>query len=253
MSSFLGSAFMRALLAVVLGAAALSSPWGQLAFGQTRDLAAGLTLSPERYRRVVGRPPAAGSPAEAEELAVLHWNQRSRYPETVVHTWRFLHRHLSSFDGAIGADLSRTAPTLAEGMPVFLKRVDAVKDALKDEIARPRPYLSHPSLKPCLPTESSYSYPSGHATWYATAAWLLADLLPERRERLISVGLQGGYARTTCLVHYPSDVLASQRLAEAISRDVIASPQWQAFKQQVRPELDLLLVPPPAGLPTLSD
>jgi acid phosphatase (class A) len=55
------------------------------------------------------------------------------------------------------------------------------------------------------------------------------------------------------VVHYPSDVLASQRLAEAISRDVIASPQWQAFRQQLRPELDRLLVAPPAGLPLLTD
>jgi acid phosphatase (class A) len=48
-------------------------------------------------------------------------------------------------------------------------------------------------------------------------------------------------------------VLASQRLAGAISRDVIASPQWQAFRQQLRHELGKLLVPPPAGLPLLSD
>lgn len=83
--------------------------------------------------------------------------------------------------------------------------------------------MSHPELQPCLPLETSFSFPSGHATWYASAALLLADLLPERRERLLQLGRQGGYARSACLVHYPSDVLASQRLAEAVSRDVIAS------------------------------
>lgn len=244
---------MRAVLLLLMFAGSLLWPPETAALAQVGDPAAGLSLRAERYRAVVGRPPAPGSPAEADDLAVLRWNQRSRYPEAVVHSWRFLYRNVSTFDAAVGSDLSKTAPTLFQGLPGFLKRIDAVKDALKDEIARPRPYVSDPSFKPCLPLETTYSYPSGHATWYAAASLLLADLLPERRERLLEVGLQGGYARSYCVVHYPSDVLASQRLAGAISRDVIASPQWQAFKQQLRPERDKLLVPPPAGLPLLSD
>jgi acid phosphatase (class A) len=81
----------------------------------------------------------------------------------------------------------------------------------------------------------------------------LADLLPERRDRILAVGWQGGYARAYCGVHYPSDVEASQRLAQAISRDVIASPQWRAFKQQLVEERQRLLAVPPAGLPLLTD
>jgi len=244
---------MRALLMLVLLGGSLIWPQGLVALAQSADPAAGLNLKAERYRAVVGRPPAPGSAAEADDLAVLRWNMRTRYPEGVLHTWRFLHRNLSTFDAAIGSDLGKIAPSLFQGLPAFLKPIDAIKDVLKDEIARPRPYVSDPGLKPCLPLETSYSYPSGHATWYAAASMLLADLLPERRERLLEVGLQGGYARSYCVVHYPSDVLASQRLAGAISRDVIASPQWQAFKQQLRPELQKLLVAPPAGLPLLSD
>ncbi|MFM1811806.1 MAG: Acid phosphatase [Cyanobacteriota bacterium] len=237
---------------VLLLAGSLFGP-SAMAQAQATDPASGLNLNMERYRAVVGRPPAPGSPAEADDLAVLRWNMRSRYPEAVVHSWRFLYRNVSTFDAAVGSDLSKIAPTLFAGLPAFLKRIDGVKDALKDEIARPRPYVSDPSLKPCLPLETTYSFPSGHATWYAAASLLLADLLPERRERLLEVGLQGGFARSYCMVHYPSDVEASQRLAVAISRDVIASPQWQAFKQQLRPELVKLLVTPPAGLPLLSD
>jgi acid phosphatase (class A) len=240
---------MRALplaLALLLGL-----PVG--AWAQAVDPSDGLVLDAARYRAVIGAPPAPGSPALADDLAVLRWNQRTRYPAAVAHSWQFLYRNISAFDGAVGSDLSKTAPTLFKGLPLFLKRVDALKDGLKDAIARPRPFVSDPSLKPCLPLESSYAYPSGHATWYATASLLLADLLPARRERLVEVGQQGGYVRAYCLVHYPSDVLASQRLAAAISRDVIASPQWQAFKQQLKPELDKLLVPPPAGLPLLSN
>ncbi len=67
------------------------------------------------------------------------------------------------------------------------------------------------------------------------------------------MGLQGGHVRAYCALHYPSDVMAGQRLAEAISRDVIASPQWRRFKQQVAGEHRLLLSVPPAGLPLLAD
>ena len=63
---------------------------------------------------------------------------------------------------------------------------------------------------------------------------------------------QGGYARAYCQVHYPSDVLASERLARAISKDIVASAQWQAFRRQVAVELPALLQPPPGGLPLLS-
>jgi len=45
----------------------------------------------------------------------------------------------------------------------------------------------------------------------------------------------------------------SHRLGEAISRDVIASPQWQRFREQSRASLQTLLTPPPAGLPVLVD
>jgi acid phosphatase (class A) len=239
------------MLRSVLISAALLAALPLAVFAQAP--ADGLALQADRYRSAIGKPPAPGSREEADDLAILRWNQRSRYPEGVVHSWRFLYRNVSSFDAAVGNDLSKASPTLFKGLPTFLKAIDEVKDQLKDAVARPRPYVTHQEFQPCLPLESTWSFPSGHATWYASTALLLADLLPERRERLLQVGLQGGYARTYCGVHYPSDVLASQRLAEAISRDVIASPQWQAFRQQLEPELKKLLVAPPAGLPVLTD
>ncbi len=235
--------------ALLPGTLALARP----TLAQPADPAAGLVLQPSAYRALIGSPPAPGSRLELDDLAILRWNQRSRTPAGIVHSWRFLNRNLSVFDAAVGADLARTSPLLHAGLPAFLARADGLKDQLKDAVARPRPFVSHPDLKPCLPLESSWSFPSGHATWFATASLLLADLLPERRERLLPVGLQGGYVRAYCAVHYPSDVLASQRLAEAFSQEVIASPQWRRFKQQVAGERSRLLVPPPAGVPLLSD
>lgn len=97
------------------------------------------------------------------------------------------------------------------------------------------------------------SYPSGHATWYTSASLLLADLLPERGERLREVGQQGGVARAYCGVHYSSDVEAGQRLARAAVQQILISPQWQAFKASVQQEVRQLSTPPAAGLPLLYD
>ncbi len=220
---------------------------------QAPTLDAGPQLQARRYQGVIGKPPAPGSHAEADDLAILRWNQRTRTAEGIIHSWRFLNRNLSAFEPAIGGDLAKSAPTLSKGLVHVLAQVDGVKDQLKDSIARPRPFVSHDEFKPCLPLEKGWSFPSGHATWFATAGLLLADLLPERRDRIVAVGWQGGYARAYCGVHYPSDVEASQRLAQAISRDVIASPQWRAFKQQLVEERQRLLAVPPAGLPLLTD
>ncbi len=220
---------------------------------QVSDPSAGLELKPERYQTVIGQPPAAGSLAEVEDLAILRWNQRTRYPEQVLHSWRFLSRNLNAFNAAVGSDLTKIAPTMAHGLLLFLKQIEGLKDQLKNAVARPRPFVSHPDLVACLPIEDTWSYPSGHATWYAAASLLLADLLPERRERLLRVGEQGAYARTACGLHYPSDVLAAQRLAERVSQDVIGTPQWRAFKQRIGAERTKLLLPPPAGLLLLTD
>jgi len=227
-------------------------------FGQEQKLtefnaATGLQLSADKYKDVIGTPPLPGSADEASDLSILRWNQRSRYPEGVIHSWRFLYRNLSSFDAAVGSDLSKSAPTLFKELPAFLKEIDNVKDQLKDAIARPRPYVSYKEFQPCLPLESTWSYPSGHATWYAATSLLLSDLIPGRAERLQQVGSQGGYARTYCGVHYPSDVLASQKLAVAITKDVIASAQWQILKEKLKPEIQKLMMAPPAGLPLLTD
>jgi len=217
------------------------------------DPAAGLQLDPDSFRAVIGTPPMPASPEERDDLAILRWNQRTRTPEGVLHSWRFLNRSLSLFDAALGANLQDASPALYQGLSAFLSRADTLKTQLKKAIARPRPFLSHRDLQPCLPLESGWSYPSGHATWFATASLLLADLVPERRERLLQAGRQGGYVRVYCGVHYPSDVMASQRLAEAISKEVIASPQWQTFKQQVLADRQRLLVVPEAGLPLLTN
>ncbi|WP_225323192.1 phosphatase PAP2 family protein [Synechococcus sp. RSCCF101] len=214
--------------------------------------AAGLTVPVAPLQQRIGPPPAAGSEALARDLAILRWLQERRTPAGVARSWSLLGRDLSRFDAAVGASLRRSAPTVLRDLPAFLALFDGAKTRIKNKVGRRRPFLDHDDLRPCLPLERSLSYPSGHATWYWGAALLLADLLPERRERLLTVAEHAATARPTCGLHYPSDVEAGQRLAAAVAGIVLASPTWQSWKEGVAAEREALLIPPPAGLPPLG-
>ena len=210
-------------------------------------------LNMPALQSVVGRPPAPLSPEERDDLAVLRWLQRYRTPEQVADTWLLLDRNLALFSPALGVDLSKSAPALLRGLRPFLSQVDEASSQLKLEAKRARPYLSNPDQQPCLPPEKGYSFPSGHATWYAAAAELLAALVPERRERLLQVGSHGGASRVMCGVHYPTDVEAGLRLGRAAAVQIQETAQWQAFRSDsnVQAELQQLKAVSPGSLPYL--
>jgi len=220
---------------------------------QAPGIAAGLRLDPAALERITGTPPTPGSREEAADLAVLLWLQRFRTPEMVAATWLMLDRHVSTFSSAVGAELGGSTPALKAGLESFMAPVNAAYGGIKRQQARVRPYLAHPELRPCLPPEGTGSFPSGHAVWFRATAELLADLLPERRERLELVGRQGGANRVLCGVHYPSDVEAGQRFGAAAARQIIASPQWRAFREDpsLQKELLRLRAPGQEALPPM--
>lgn len=213
----------------------------------------GVVLDPVPLARAAGAPPSAGSATAREDLAILLWLQQARTPELISGSWTLLERNPVSFSRVLGVDMAKTTPVLNTALKAFLKPVDAMKDQLKDRYQRPRPFVTHVQIRPCLPLEKGSSFPSGHSTWYRAASELLADLLPERRARLLAVGRHAGNSRVFCAVHYPSDVEAGQRLGAAAAVQLIQSPQWQAFKRsaELQAELDAVRRVPDAALPEL--
>ena len=221
------------------------------------DLLAGEQLEPA-YRAVnpQGLAPAldlGDGHILTQSLAILEWLQRFRSPEIVATTWLLLDRDLNVFSSAVGTELGKATPMLSAGLHAFMAPVNSAYRGIKQQQGRIRPYIAHPGLEPCLPRENTGSFPSGHAVWFRSTAELLADLLPERRERLHHVGRQGGANRVLCGVHYPSDVEAGQRLGADAALQIIASPQWRAFRQDpaLRAELELLRAVPAKALPPM--
>ena len=169
--------------------------------------------------------PGAASGGLQLEMAILLWLQNHRTPDQIAKSWLLLDRNIVQFDRALGIDMTKSTPAVVRGITSFLMLVDGAKESIKNRVQRPRPFVSHPEIHVCLPPESGWSFPSGHAAFFRSAAVLLADLVPERRERLLAVGLLGGTSRTVCGLHYPSDVEAGQRLADAAALQILTSLQ----------------------------
>ena len=106
-------------------------------------------------------------------------------------------------------------------------RWNAFSDALQKEIRpivktvkthwqRPRPYVTDPTLIPCIDLENSFAYPSGHATMGELYAKILAEAYPWRGAKIMRRGRQYGFDRILGGVHHPSDVKAGRELADHI-------------------------------------
>jgi membrane-associated phospholipid phosphatase len=70
-------------------------------------------------------------------------------------------------------------------------------------------YLSGPAQK----LETSPSFPSGHTTYGYTESLLLALLLPERYQQMITRGAEYGNSRIVVGAHYAMDVIGGRTLA----------------------------------------
>jgi acid phosphatase (class A) len=113
--------------------------------------------------------------------------------------------------------------------------------------------VAHADIKPCVPKEPGYSFPSGHATFYSATSVLLADLLPERRERIMEVGKSVGANRVICAMHYPSDIEAGVRLGQAGAAQILQSSAWKQFKARadVQAEVNAIKAIPANNLPLI--
>ena len=113
----------------------------------------------------------------------------------------------------------------------------AVIGPVKDEFARPRPFKLEPRLEPSVPRSGTGSYPSGHAAWAYTAAIVLADMVPERREQIFARAREYAHNRNIGGVHYPSDIEAGRLAATAIAAMLFSCAPFQHEEAAAQAEL----------------
>lgn len=169
-------------------------------------------------------PPAVDSAQTRAELAVLLAMQARRTPAEVAAARADRKTEVSRFYGALGL------PDDAIKLPRLERLAQRVEDdvrirvrAVKDHFRRLRPPEIEPRLEPCIAdVKRDLSYPSGHAAYGWSMAYLLSEVAPERRAALEARAEDYGRQRLVCGVHFPSDVavgkLAARRLLDEMNR-----------------------------------
>lgn len=159
-------------------------------------------------------PPARGSPQERAELDTLLALQGSRTAQEVEFAQADRKTRIDRFAGVLGLE-----PGVLDGLSSVVGLAEDAEDdsrsyvrAAKRHFRRLRPKEIEPAIKPCIgDVAADLSYPSGHSTWGYLMGYLLADLVPERREALLARAAEFARQRMVCGVHFPSDVEAGRR------------------------------------------
>ena len=187
-----------------------------------------LTARQFDLQSVLPPPPADVSAQEAEELAELHRIEASRTPEQEERAkLDDAEETVFVFRTVLGKDFSPDRlPTVA----AFFDRVknDASVFAKTGKVAwhRRRPAAVDPTLHP-IGRGTSDSYPSGHATLGWLDGIVLAALIPEKREEILSRAADYARNRLICGVHFRSDIEAAQVAGTLASQLLMQNAQFQ--------------------------
>ncbi len=142
-------------------------------------------------------------------------------------------RFSEAFGGKIDPD---AAPLLVH----LLDRVEAdlsfMLGSAKRSYSRPRPFQRFQMTRVCgynsTPTaeaspKAGDSYPSGHASFGWSVALVLAEVVPERAQIILTRGREYGESRIVCAMHYPSDVQAGEVFVSSVVGRLQAVPEFK--------------------------
>jgi len=191
-------------------------------------------------------PPPTDAHAQAEELAAIReWQGRSTDPRWRQAQADHARSPFKAFATVLGLAFSaERTPKTARLLDTLFADVKAVTGPAKVAFDRPRPPRVDRSLKTCRRLESTNSYPSGHAARGWLAALVLSEMVPEQSADLRKRGQAYGDSRVVCAQHFPSDVQAGRRVAEAVLALARQDPAFVRDLAAARLELRMVL-----GLP----
>jgi membrane-associated phospholipid phosphatase len=85
----------------------------------------------------------------------------------------------------------------------------------------PRPPQMDPDIKTVIGLPNFPAYPSGHSTYSASAALILAYFFPEAEAEFTRMADEAGISRLYGGIHYPADIEFGQQHGRAIGAHVI--------------------------------
>ena len=166
--------------------------------------------------------------------------QQQRTPEETARAQADVSYSVFRFADALGHPDVFNAKTLPRTNALFRKvtyEEGAVVQAGKRGFRRPRPFVLEPRIEPIVRKPTNDSYPSGHAMWSRVIGLVLADMLPEYRDKIMARADEYASHRVLAGVHYPSDVEAGKHAGTALAAFLFASPSFQPDYAEARREL----------------
>lgn len=171
--------------------------------------------------------------AELHELQAL---ERSRTPQVAKHAEDDHVRSVSRFLGEIGVKVREEQLGAADHFfKCVTETVDDAVNRAKQRFDRTRPYkLPNNGLHILKDVETgdTTSYPSGHAAYGAAVGLVLAEMIPELRDKIFARIEDYGLSRMRAGVHFRSDVYAGELAGAAIVASLEGNAEFQrAFNE----------------------
>lgn len=101
---------------------------------------------------------------------------------------------------------------------------------------RVRPNILEPDIEPVIKVPGHPAYPSGHSTQAHFLAFVLGELMPDRRDALIARAGEIAKNREIAGLHYPSDSRAGATLARQFVDLLLKNAEFQALLKTARQE-----------------
>lgn len=182
------------------------------------------------WRTILKGPPESTSSNHALELDMVRNIQKSADEQRFRQA--ALDNNIDAFaiyGPIIGPDL--TSAKKPEIMAVWTyagRQMARNSNNAKDNFPRQRPFLVANDIKICIDkAPNGSSYPSGHASWGWLSAQILARIYPEKTSEILGRGIDYGYSRVVCGVHFPSDVSDGRLVADSILMSLDRDPEFQ--------------------------
>lgn len=197
-----------------------------------------VSLTAFDFRALLPEPPAVGSIAAQADLEAVRQVQAWRTSEQVAWALRVEKDSVFYHAEILGVWFkAERVPLAAEFFKRLADDMRALDGAAKKPFLRPRPTTVDPRVQPCVTLPASTSYPSGSGMRAFVWAQLLAEAVPAKRDALIARAHRAAWGRVIGGVHFPSDVVAGARLADAYlaeaRKNAAFREAWAAARDEI--------------------
>jgi acid phosphatase (class A) len=177
-------------------------------------------------------PFALGTPEETSDLAANLQFQNTRTDADCARANTEVDITLDSFYGPAYGPLSKKeVSALKDFFDKVINDASYFSSIQKDIWKRPRPFLVDSAIQPCIPLESSYSYPSGHSTMAHASGDVLDLIFPERKTQIDARADQIAHDRVLGGVHFLTDIAAGKQTGDNVFQ---ALQQSSAYQQDLQ-------------------